>query len=56
MWHRRRFNALGMLPPYRSFDLIVSPASITEWITNDDPTQWPPARWALTRFNAVAVL
>ncbi|MEO3795816.1 histidine phosphatase family protein [Nonomuraea sp. B10E15] len=45
------FNALGLLPVYRSFDLKVSPASITEWVTDQDPTQWPPPRWTLTRFN-----
>lgn len=27
-------NALGLLPVYRSFDLEVSPASITEWFTD----------------------
>ncbi|MEV1170905.1 phosphoglycerate mutase family protein [Nonomuraea sp. NPDC049784] len=36
---------------YRSFDLKVSPASITEWVTDQDPTQWPPPRWTLIRFN-----
>lgn len=45
------FNALGLLPLYRSFDLKVSPASITEWTTEHDPTQWPPPRWTLIRFN-----
>ncbi|RCG25412.1 histidine phosphatase family protein [Sphaerisporangium album] len=45
------FNALGLLPVYRSFDLKVSPASMTEWITDQDPAQWPPPRWTLTRFN-----
>jgi probable phosphoglycerate mutase len=45
------FNALGLLPVYRSFDLKVAPASITEWITDQNPTQWPPPRWTLRRFN-----
>ncbi|NRQ31491.1 histidine phosphatase family protein [Nonomuraea sp. NN258] len=45
------FNALGLLPVYRSFDLKVSPASITEWVTDQDPTQWPPPRWTLIRYN-----
>lgn len=45
------FNALALLPLYRSFDLRVSPASVTEWITEDEPTEWPPARWTLIRFN-----
>jgi probable phosphoglycerate mutase len=47
------FHALGQLPLMRSFDLLVSPASITEWITDDYPAQWPPARWTLVRFNDV---
>ncbi len=45
------FNALGLLPLYRPFDLEVAPASITEWVTDQDPTQWPPPRWTLIRFN-----
>ncbi|GAA3708329.1 hypothetical protein GCM10022224_087320 [Nonomuraea antimicrobica] len=45
------FNALGLLPVYRSFDLKVSPASITEWIIDQNRTQWPPPRWTLRRFN-----
>ncbi|NUW37602.1 histidine phosphatase family protein [Nonomuraea sp. SMC257] len=45
------FNALGLLPVYRSFDLEVFPASTTEWVTDQDPTQWPPPRWTLVRFN-----
>jgi probable phosphoglycerate mutase len=48
------FHVLGLLPLYRSFDLDVAPASLTEWVTGNDPTQWPPARWRLVRFNAVA--
>ncbi len=45
------FNALGLLPVHRPFDLKVPPASITEWVTDQDPTQWPPPRWTLVRFN-----
>jgi probable phosphoglycerate mutase len=45
------FHALGLLGVYRPFDLLVDDASVTEWVTDDDPTQWPPARWALARFN-----
>lgn len=48
------FHALGLLPPYRPFDLRVDPASVTEWFTDDDPTALPPARWTLARFNAPA--
>jgi probable phosphoglycerate mutase len=47
------FHALGMLALYRSFDLRVAPASITEWTTDQDPTGWPPPRWTLVRFNAI---
>lgn len=47
------FHALGLLAPYREFDLDVGPGSITEWSTSDDPTAGiPPARWTLHRFNA----
>ncbi|GAB3835393.1 histidine phosphatase family protein [Dactylosporangium cerinum] len=45
------FHALGLLPLYRSFDLAVAPASVTEWQTDQTPTAWPPPRWTLTRFN-----
>ncbi len=45
------FHALGLLPLYRSFDLRLSLASVTEWVTDQDPTRWPPARWTLARFN-----
>lgn len=45
------FNALGLLPLYRSFDLSVLPASVTEWVTDQDPTRWPPPRWTLLRFS-----
>ncbi|MER7209943.1 histidine phosphatase family protein [Streptosporangium sp. NPDC000239] len=45
------FNVFGLLPAYRPFDLEVSPASVTEWVTDEDPGRWPPPRWTLTRFN-----
>ncbi len=45
------FHALGLLPLHRSFDLRADPASTTEWLTNEDPTDWPPPRWTLVRFN-----
>jgi probable phosphoglycerate mutase len=47
-------HALGLLALYRSFDLTVAPASVTEWQTNEAPTAWPPPRWTLTRFNQTA--
>jgi hypothetical protein len=43
------FHALGMLPLYRSFDLLIAAGSITEWLTDGDPTSYPPPRWALAR-------
>ena len=45
------FHALGLLPLYRSFDLQVAPASVTEWVTGQAPTAWPPPRWTLVRFG-----
>ncbi|WP_271215600.1 histidine phosphatase family protein [Streptosporangium carneum] len=45
------FNALGLMSVYRPFDLKVSPCSVTEWVTEQDPVQWPPPRWTLVRFN-----
>jgi broad specificity phosphatase PhoE len=45
------FHALAALPFYKTFDLDVAPASITEWSTDEPPTAWPPARWTLHRFN-----
>ena len=48
------FSTFGQLPLYRPFDTTVSPASITEWVTEEDPTGWPPSRWTLMRFNEVA--
>lgn len=48
------FSTFGQLPLFRPFDTEVSPASITEWVTEEDPTGWPPSRWTLMRFNEVA--
>jgi 2,3-bisphosphoglycerate-dependent phosphoglycerate mutase len=45
------FHALAAQPLYRAFDLHVPPASVTEWVTDVDPTGWPPARWTLRRFG-----
>jgi broad specificity phosphatase PhoE len=45
------FHALAGQPLYRAFDLTVAPASTTEWITDGEPTGWPPPRWTLRRFN-----
>jgi broad specificity phosphatase PhoE len=44
------FHALGAQPLYRAFDLVVAPASTTEWTTDGDPTGWPPPRWSLHSF------
>lgn len=45
------FHVLAAQPLYRAFDLKVAPGSTTEWITQDDPTAMPPARWTLCRFS-----
>jgi len=45
------FHALAAQPLYRAFDVEVAPASLTEWVTDCDPTGWPPPRWTLCRFN-----
>ncbi|MCA2211788.1 histidine phosphatase family protein [Jidongwangia harbinensis] len=45
------FHVLADQPLYRAFDLKVAPASVTEWVTGDDPAGWPPARWTLHRFG-----
>jgi broad specificity phosphatase PhoE len=45
------FDVLGGQPLYRAFDLSVANASVTEWSTDTDPADWPPARWILRRFN-----
>ncbi|GAA2094708.1 hypothetical protein GCM10009801_63050 [Streptomyces albiaxialis] len=50
--------AFGALPVYRTFDVQVHTASVTEWYTTDDPaaewdtstSAWLPARWTMTRF------
>lgn len=54
----------GSLPIYRDFDITVAATSITEWVTNDDPSAdrpvqvspWPPVRWTLVRLNDAAHL
>jgi broad specificity phosphatase PhoE len=46
----------GDLPLMLAFDGLVSNTSITEWITDDDTTVWPHARWTLVRFNDAAHL
>jgi len=45
------FHALAAQPLFLGFDVKVAPASTTEWITGEDPTGWPPARWTLCRFS-----
>jgi broad specificity phosphatase PhoE len=47
------FTGLGLLGHWHPFGLAnVSNASITEWLTDDDPAAFPPPRWTLSRFNA----
>jgi probable phosphoglycerate mutase len=54
----------GSLPVYRNFDVRVAAASVTEWVTTDDPSAawpvqvspWPPVRWTLARLNDAAHL
>jgi broad specificity phosphatase PhoE len=55
--------AFGSLPLYRDFDVEIGRASITEWLTDDDPaTPWDmqrgrlPVRWRLARLNDSAHL
>lgn len=56
------FIVLGALPLFRTFDLTVDFASLTEWDTDDDPaaewdtaaSRWLPVRWRLVRFNDAA--
>ncbi len=48
------FAAFGNQPLLRDFDVVVAPASITEWTTDGDPTAWPPPRWALHRLSALS--
>ncbi|MEU8299022.1 histidine phosphatase family protein [Micromonospora sp. NPDC048909] len=47
------FHALAGQPLLRAFDVTTAPGSITEWVTDHDPTGWPPARWNLVRFGDV---
>lgn len=56
--------AFGALPLYRDFDVEVGRASITEWVTDDDPAAprdldrglGLPVRWRLMRLNDTAHL
>lgn len=56
--------AFGALPLYRDFDIEVGRASITEWVTDDDPAapasmergHGLPVRWRLARLNDCAHL
>ena len=41
----------GCLPLMLAFDVMVAPASITEWVTEGDPEAWPRPRWTLVRLN-----
>jgi broad specificity phosphatase PhoE len=46
------FGGLGLLGHYYPFELAnVRNAAVTEWVTDDDPARFPPARWTLVRFN-----
>jgi hypothetical protein len=46
------FAGLGLLGHYYPFELAnVRNAAVTEWVTEDDPARFPPARWTLVRFN-----
>ncbi|MGY0230984.1 histidine phosphatase family protein [Longispora urticae] len=46
------FSGLGLLGHYYPFELAnVRNTAITEWVTEDDPARFPPARWTLVRFN-----
>jgi broad specificity phosphatase PhoE len=52
----------GSLPIHRAFDIKVAPTSVTEWVTQDDPSApWEPehhpglpVRWTLARLNDAA--
>jgi broad specificity phosphatase PhoE len=49
------FGGLGLLGYYYPFELAnVRNAAVTEWVTDDDPARFPPARWTLVRFNDAA--
>jgi broad specificity phosphatase PhoE len=50
------FRVFGDVPLRAPFDVRITPTSITEWTTRDDPTasgppEWKIARWTLERFN-----
>jgi len=46
------FGGLGLLGHYYPFEPAnVRNAAITEWVTDDEPARFPPARWTLVRFN-----
>ena len=46
------FSGLGLLGHYFPFEPAnVGNAAVTEWVTEDDPGRFPPARWTLVRFN-----
>jgi 2,3-bisphosphoglycerate-dependent phosphoglycerate mutase len=47
------FRTLGNVPLYAPFDVVADPAAITEWTTDDPPTNWPPPRWTLRRLNTL---
>ena len=46
------FVTFGNQPLLRDFDLVVAPASVTEWSADGDPIGWPPPRWTLRRLSA----
>jgi probable phosphoglycerate mutase len=46
------FAVFGNQPLLRDFDVVVAPASVTEWTADGDPTGWPPPRWTLRRLSA----
>ncbi|MBV1850671.1 histidine phosphatase family protein [Catellatospora tritici] len=47
------FTGLGLLGHWHPFDLVnVGNATVTEWLTDDNPAAFPPPRWSLVRFNA----
>lgn len=58
--HSETINAahivFGNLPLHMGFDILVSPTSITEWMTDGDPDAWPRPRWSLMRANDTAHL
>jgi len=44
------FRALGHAPLLMQYDMVVAPASVTEWRTDGDPAAWPQPRWTLVGF------